>query len=173
MERLNNPTSSKPVSSNLPLHTVEDNLRIVLAHRSVPVARLAEAASLGAATHDLHSQAVLDDIGIGHDHRLRLVLAVELVDPNALYRERGAVVNRLPAGRLVSGRVVPSIKGGDVDTGDCGQSAQDLLTSRICGATVAYGIEDLVERSLAVADQDGIEEVGHRLRVCRARDRRR
>ena len=57
---------------------------IQLAHGAVPVARLAEAAALRAAAHDLEAEAVLDDVD-GRDHRLcRVDVGRELLDPDAL-----------------------------------------------------------------------------------------
>ena len=55
------------------------------------------------------------------------------------------------------------IKGGDIDTGDGGQPAQQLFPAFAPGPAV--GVEELQEHLLAVADDKSVDEVGHRLRV--------
>ncbi len=77
-----------PSRVHVRLHRGEHRRGVVLAHRPVPVPRLAEAAPLRAPAHDLHPEAVLHDLDGGHDRLRGNVRGVELLGEHAEHRER-------------------------------------------------------------------------------------
>src|SRR5690606_3095648 len=93
------------------------------------VARLAEAATLGAAAHDLHGEAVVHELNVGDEVVDRVVGGVEFFDPVARHAF-GAEVGALGAfhhgddfAALVGGDVK---QGGHVDAAPRGHLAQDF-----------------------------------------------
>ena len=147
------------------LRHVGDVPGVELPHGPVPVARLAEAATLRAAAHDLEAQPVLHDLDRG-DHRLFGVV-VGLQDrhpgpPGPLGRAQIVARDRLdPALRVV--RHV--VEGRDVDPVDRREMGEQVAPRKALSARVAVGVEKERQRLLGVADQERVEEVGDRLRV--------
>ena len=112
------------------LRHLRDVARIELADRPVPVARLAEAAALRAAAHDLEAEAVLHDLD-GRDHRLLgVVLGLQHRDPGALRllgRARVVARDRRDASVLVVGDVVER---GDVDALDLREAREEVAPGK-------------------------------------------
>ncbi len=142
---------------------------IELAHRAIPVAGLAEAASLRAAAHDLQAEAVLDDLDGRHHGLLGVVLGLQDGHPGPLCPlGRPRVVSRNggdPAVRVVR----DVVEGGDIDPVDRRELGQEVAARESARARVAVGVEHPGQRLLGVADEERVEEVRERLGVGRAR----
>ena len=106
------------------LRHVGDVAGIELAHRPVPVAGLAEAASLRAAAHDLEAEPVLHDLDGGHHRLLGVVLGLQDRHPGALrLLGRARVVARDRRDAAVLG-VRDVVEGRDVDALDLREAAR-------------------------------------------------
>ena len=81
----------------------------------------------------------------------------------------GAILGFGPLTGLLARRGGPGVETGDIDPLDRGETVQEVDPVLAGGAAVADGVEHGVEGGLGVADEDGVEEVGHRFGVGGAR----
>ena len=149
-------------------HHGADLLLRAFAHRPGDHPRLAEPAAPGAAPEHLDVEPVVHHF----DERHELVLGVRpvaeigdraLVDPFGDVGEAGADLG--DEGAVVLDRV----HGGHVDAGDRGQLPQHPLAGGTAGPLPGRDhLGDLADGLFAVADHEGVDEVGHGLGVERA-----
>src|SRR5207244_7670723 len=121
-----------------------------------------EAASLGAAAHDLEPETVLHDLD-RRDHRLLgIEIGRELLDPDALgfLRRLGGVARVRDDPVAV---VADVVERGDVDAGARGEGEEPLATGK--SLRLANLLEEGGERLLAVAEEEAVEEIRRRLGV--------
>lgn len=156
------------------VHRLQDLFHRPLAHGAEDHAGLAEAAAARAAAHDFNGGAVVDDVDVGHDelrHRGRH-------DGNdALHHRLGSVwLGRTDGGDDAVGAVACLVKGGYIDAGDLGEHLPKPaagLCRQVCAAlTLPFPlfmhVDDLEDHLFAFADDHGVEECAHRLRVVTA-----
>ena len=142
-----------------------------LAHRAVRHARLAEAATAGAAAQHLDAETVLDDLHVGNDGlRDRVggakVLHHALVNhgPHVLAIARDRVAVRR-AGLIMA----HLIEGRHVNAADLRKLAEHLGTGHASVAQFAMALAELDDLLLALADHHAIEERRERLGVVDGR----
>ena len=140
---------------------------IPLARRARDHPHLAEAASAGATPLDLERQAIVHGLHEGHDRLLGLRHQVQVGD-DAADDALVAGLERLVARDGAVGGVVHAEERRHVHAGDLGQHPEQIFAR---GSAVPPGrdrVADLVHHLLALADDEGVEEVGDGLGVVGA-----
>ncbi len=141
-----------------------------LAHRPRDHPRLAETTATGAAAEHLDVQAVVHDLGEGHE-LVAWIRPLGEVRDRALHDRLGDVGVARRHRREPFAVVLDVVHRRHVDTGDRGELMQHAL-ARSSRATArlprAHDLGDLRHDFLAVTDREPVDEVGERLRVVGA-----
>ena len=112
----------------------------MLAHGSIDVPRLAKAAALRATPHDLDGRPVMHHVHVRHGEPP----VVHLVQPD---------------GRAFPDNFSGRVQGGYVHPLDLFHCLEQILAATALALPVADGGGELERRLLAVADQEGIDEL--------------
>ena len=138
------------------------------AHGTIEHARLAEAAALGAAAHDLQHDAVMDGFGIGHHEGLGIGGAVQIPHDALAHNGGSRVVDGMEVREGAVVVIAYLIESGNIDALDPGQCPQGVQAGKPRLFALAHAGNGLHHHFLAVADLEHVHKGGQGLGIVSA-----